>query len=66
MSASGPSGPLVCCLLIFFIVLYLHVVIANLMVFLKEFFEKVDFEKIQQTSEMHEKLPRIQRVKRIF
>ena len=33
------------------------------MVFLKEFFEKVDFEKIQQTTKKHEKFPREQRVK---
>ena len=30
------------------------------MVFLKEFFEKVDFEKNQQTTKKHEKLPRRQ------
>ena len=35
----------------------------TLMVLLKEFFEKVDFEKNQQTSKKHEKLPRMQRVK---
>ena len=32
------------------------------MVFLKELFEKVDFEKIQQRTKKHEKLPRGQRV----
>ena len=32
------------------------------MVFLKEFFEKVDFEKNQQTTKKHEKLPSMQRV----
>ena len=37
----------------------------TLMVFLKEFFEKVDFEKNQQTTKKHEKLPRRQRVKRV-
>ena len=35
----------------------------TLMVFLKEFFEKVDNEKNQQTTKKHEKLPRMQRVK---
>ena len=34
-----------------------------MMVFLKEFFEKVDFEKNQQTTKKHEKLPSMQRVK---
>ena len=34
----------------------------TLMVFLKEFFEKVDFEKNQQTTKKHEKLPSRQRV----
>ena len=33
------------------------------MVFLKEFFEKVDFEKNQQTTKKHEKLPMMGRVK---
>ena len=33
------------------------------MVFLKEFFEKVDFEKNQQTKKKHAKLPSRQRVK---
>ena len=33
------------------------------MVFLKEFFEKVDFEKIQQMTKKHEKVPSMQRVK---
>ena len=33
------------------------------MVFLKEFFEKVDFEKNQQTTTKHEKFPRGQRFK---
>ena len=32
------------------------------MVFLKEFFEKVDFEKIQQTTKKHAELPKMQRV----
>ena len=32
------------------------------MVFLKELFEKVDFEKNQQTTKKREKLPRGQRV----
>ena len=32
------------------------------MVFLKEFFKKVNFEKIQQTTKNHEKLPSMQRV----
>ena len=31
------------------------------MVFQEEFFEKVDFEKNQQTTKMHEKLPSWQR-----
>ena len=35
----------------------------TLLVFLKEFFEKVDFEKNQQTTKKHAKLPRRQRVK---
>ena len=35
----------------------------TLMVFLKEFFEKVDFEKNQQATESLEKNPRGQRVK---
>ena len=35
----------------------------TLMVFLKEFFKKVDFEKNQQTTKKHEKLPRMQRAK---
>ena len=35
----------------------------TLTVFLKEFFEKVDFEKNQQTTKEHEKLPSRQRVK---
>ena len=34
-----------------------------LMVFLKEFFQKVDFEKNQQTTKKHEKLPSRQWVK---
>ena len=34
----------------------------TLMVFLKEFFEIVDFEKDLQTTKKHEKLPRGQRV----
>ena len=34
----------------------------SLMVFLKDFFEKVDFEKKKQTTEIHEKLPSMQRV----
>ena len=34
-----------------------------LMVLLKEFFEKVDFEKNQQTTKKSEKLPSMQRVK---
>ena len=33
------------------------------MVFLKDFFEKVDFEKNQQTTKKHKKFPRGQRVK---
>ena len=33
-----------------------------LMVFLKEFFKNVDFEKNQQTTKKHEELPRMQRV----
>ena len=33
------------------------------MVFLKEFFKKVDFEKIQQMTKKHEKVPSMQRVK---
>ena len=33
------------------------------MEFLKEYFEKVDFEKNQQTTKKHEKFPRMQRVK---
>ena len=33
------------------------------MVFLKEFFEKVDFEKKQQMTKKHEKMPREQKVK---
>ena len=33
------------------------------MVFLKEFFEKVDFENNQQMTKKHDKLPRRQRVK---
>ena len=33
------------------------------MVFLKEFFKKIDFEKNQQTTKKHEKLPSRQRVK---
>ena len=36
------------------------------MVFLKEFFEKVDFEKKEQMTKKHEKLPSRQRVKTIF
>ena len=32
----------------------------SLMVSLKEFFEKVDFKKNQQTTKKHEKLPRMQ------
>ena len=32
------------------------------LVFLKEFFEKVNFEKSQQTTKIHEKLPSMQRV----
>ena len=32
----------------------------TLMVFLKEFFKKVDFEKNQQTTNKHEKLPIMQ------
>ena len=32
------------------------------MVFLKEIFEKVDFEKNQQTTKRHAKLPSLQRV----
>ena len=36
------------------------------MVFLKEFFEKVDFEKNQQTTKKHEKLPRMQTVKSAY
>ena len=35
----------------------------TLLTFLKEFFEKVDFEKNQQTTKKHEKLPSMQRVK---
>ena len=35
----------------------------TLMVFLKEFFEKVDFEKSQRTTKEPEKLPRMQRDK---
>ena len=31
------------------------------MLYLKEFFKKVDFEKIQQTTKNHEKLPSMQR-----
>ena len=34
-----------------------------MMVFLKDFFEKIYFEKIQQTAKKHAKLPSIQRVK---
>ena len=34
----------------------------TLMVFLKEFFEKVDFEKNQQTTKMHAKLLSRQRL----
>ena len=30
---------------------------------LKEFFKKVDFEKNQQTTKMHEKCPSVQRIK---
>ena len=36
-----------------------------LMVFLKEFFQKVNFEKNQQTTNKHEKLPSMQWVKLI-
>ena len=35
---------------------------ATQMVFLKEFFEKVEFEKTQQTTKKHEKFPRGERV----
>ena len=35
----------------------------TLMVFLKEFFKKVDFEKNLHTTKKHEKLPKMQRVK---
>ena len=35
----------------------------TLIVFLKEFFEKVDFKKNQQTTKKREKFPRGQRVK---
>ena len=34
------------------------------MIFLKEFFEKDDFEKNQQTTKKHAKLPRMQRIKK--
>ena len=34
----------------------------TLTVFLKEFFEKVDFEKKRQTTKKHERLPKRQRV----
>ena len=37
----------------------------TLMVFLKEFFEKVQIEKNQQTTKKHEKLPSRQRVEQI-
>ena len=33
------------------------------MIFLKEFFEKVDFENNKQTTKKHYKLPRRQRIK---
>ena len=35
------------------------------MVFLKEFFEKNDFEKNQQTTKKHEKFPKGQSVKHV-
>ena len=38
----------------------------TLMVFLKEFFRKYDFEKKQQTTTMHTKLPSRQRVEKII
>ena len=38
----------------------------NLMVFLKEFFKKVDFEKNLQTTKKHPKLPSRQRAKLLF
>ena len=38
----------------------------HLIVFLKEFFEKVNFEKSQQRQQKHEKLPSIQRVTFLF
>ena len=36
-----------------------------MMVFLKEFFENVDFEKIQQTTKKHAKLPSMQRINNV-
>ena len=36
----------------------------TLMVFMKEFFEKADFEKNQQTTKKHEKFPSMQKVKK--
>ena len=42
------------------------ILFGTLMVFLKEFFKKVDFEKIQQTTKKHEKLPSRLRVKNII
>ena len=37
----------------------------TLMVFMKEFFENIDFEKNQQTTKKHEKFPRGQRVTKL-
>ena len=38
----------------------------TLIAFMKEFFEKVNFEKSQQTTTKHEKLPSMQRVNGLF
>ena len=35
----------------------------KLIVFLKEFFEKVNFEKVSRQQQKHEKLPSMQKVK---
>ena len=44
--------------------IWIQSVFDTLMVFLKEFFKQVDFEKNQQTTNKHEKFLRGQRVKK--
>ena len=59
---SLPASNKVCRLLLTFAKQFGSKLFDTLIVFLKDFYEKVHFEKSQQMTKNHEKLPKMQRV----